>query len=201
MLQGQIQHTEWTMEPRVLQALWFHWEKPLIDLFATQKNHQLPLYVSPVPDTQAISVDALSISWENMYAYAFPPTGILMKVLRKLENEKNCTLILIAPNWPKQQWFPHLLELASDHPRRLLTSRRLLRQPASHIFHPNPDIFKLHAWRLSSNREEREVFQHRCRAESHEHRKVPRSLSTRANGEVFVIGVTRDMQILSKPMW
>ena len=33
--------------------------RPLIDLFATQFNHKLPLYMSPIPDPRAVAVDAL----------------------------------------------------------------------------------------------------------------------------------------------
>ena len=45
-----------------------------MDLFATRLNTKLPLYVSPIPDPQAWAVDALNIPWENLVAYAYPPT-------------------------------------------------------------------------------------------------------------------------------
>ena len=34
----------------------------MVDLFATRLNHKLPMYVSPVPDSQAWETDALNIS-------------------------------------------------------------------------------------------------------------------------------------------
>ncbi len=112
----------------------------------------MQLYVSPVPDPQAIGVDALSLSWKNMHAYAFPPTPILLKVLRKLENEEGCRLVLIAPDWPKQSWYPLLQALSIDRPRRLPVTRRLLKQPGTQVWHPQPEMFRLHAWLLSSNK-------------------------------------------------
>ena len=41
-------------------------------------------FVSPVPDPLATAVDALSLPWEDLDAYAFPPATILGKVVEKL---------------------------------------------------------------------------------------------------------------------
>ena len=54
-----------------------------MDLLATRLNIKLPLYVSPIPDPQAWAIDALNIPWENLVAYAFPPTALLPKVVQK----------------------------------------------------------------------------------------------------------------------
>ena len=72
-----ILHTEWTLPFHVLERVWNVWEKPMLDLFATQFNHRLPIYVSPVPDPRAWAIDALSISWQGLHAYAYPPMPIL----------------------------------------------------------------------------------------------------------------------------
>ena len=69
-----IVQTEWTVAHQCLEPVWRTWFKPHVDLFATKFNHRLPTYVSPVPDPQAWAVDALSISWSGMLAYAFPPS-------------------------------------------------------------------------------------------------------------------------------
>ena len=47
---------EWTVNRKLLQGLFHTWRRPLVDLFATAQNHQLPLYVSPVPDQLAVAV-------------------------------------------------------------------------------------------------------------------------------------------------
>ena len=49
------------------------WHKPMVDMFATKLNHKLPIYVSPVPDANAMNIDALNISWECLDGYAFCP--------------------------------------------------------------------------------------------------------------------------------
>ena len=114
-----IRHTEWTLAEEVLKPVWSLWFKPMVDLFASRYNHRLPIYVSPVRDESAWAVDALSISWTNLLGYAFPPFAILSKVIRKARIE-NARLILIAPWWPAQPWFPDLLALIHE-PAVLLT--------------------------------------------------------------------------------
>ena len=47
-------------------------------------NNKSPLFVSPTPDSLTTAVNALSLPWEDLDAYAFPPAAILGKVLEKL---------------------------------------------------------------------------------------------------------------------
>ena len=111
----------------------------------------LPVYVSPVLDPEAWGVDALSIPWNNLLAYAFPPFPILGKVVRKAR-EEGATMILIAPRWEAQSWFPDLLSLVHLDPVPLRLKGRALIQPRSGIPHGNPEILKLHAWFLCGRR-------------------------------------------------
>ena len=138
--------------------IWEVWDKPLVDLFATRDNKKLPLYVSPFPDKEAWAVDALSLDWSNLYAYAYPPTAILGKVLRKIR-DTDCEIVLVAPAWPKQEWFASILELLVDIPLVLPCWGKLLKQPRSGIFHQHPETFLLHAWKLSSNPMKVRAFQ------------------------------------------
>ena len=77
---GQTIQTEWSLHPEVFKAICSLWHQPQVDLFATRFNNKLPQFMSPVPDLQAWAVDALSLSWENLDPYAFPPAAILGKV-------------------------------------------------------------------------------------------------------------------------
>ena len=82
-----------------------------VDLFATEYNHKLPIYVAPNLDPRAFSTDALSLDWGQWERiYLFPPVNCLMKVLDKLRTFKG-SVALVAPNWPKSNWYPLLLEL------------------------------------------------------------------------------------------
>ena len=109
----QVLKAEWTLSNNVFRQIRSIFPYLKVDLFATCLNHQLPLYVSPVPDDQAWDTDTLSISWKGLSAYAFPPTILIPQVLRKVE-ESDSIVLLIAPNWPNQAWFPVLLNLSSQ---------------------------------------------------------------------------------------
>ena len=143
----QILHTEWTLVPTVLAPIWEAWRRPHIDLFATRFNLRLPIYVSPVPDPGAWRVDALSFPWNGLDLYAFPPWPILGKVLRKARVDQ-ASMVLIAPDWPAQPWYPELLELTHVPPLRLHLRARSLVQPRTGVAHGNPTMLNLHAWLL-----------------------------------------------------
>ena len=97
---GQTIQTEWSLLPEVFQQICRQWHWPQIDLFATRFNHKLPQFVSPVPDSLAVAVDALTLPWDDLDAYAFPPTAILGKVVEKLLDSPCKRLILIGLGWP-----------------------------------------------------------------------------------------------------
>ena len=83
---GQTIQTECSLLPEVFQTICSRWHRPQIDLFATRFNNKLHLFVSPVPDTLTMVVDAFSLPWEDLDAYAFPPAAILDKVVGKLQD-------------------------------------------------------------------------------------------------------------------
>jgi hypothetical protein len=107
--------TEWTISTQVFQSLLQIRTFPTIDLFATWRNKRLPVFCSLVNDDRALAVDALSIVWTGMFAYAFPPIPMIHKILEKIRNE-DCMVLLIAPLWPRQYWFLSLMELLVDLP-------------------------------------------------------------------------------------
>ena len=80
--------SEWTLAHSVLQPVWQTWHRPHVDLFATRFSRRLPIFVSPVPDPEALAVDALSMPWRGTLAYAFPPLALLGKVVKKAEKKK-----------------------------------------------------------------------------------------------------------------
>ena len=83
---GQIIQTEWSLLPEVYQLISMRWHQPQIDLFAMRLENRLPQFVSRVPDSLAWVVDALSLPWEDLDPYAFPPVAILSKVVVKLRD-------------------------------------------------------------------------------------------------------------------
>jgi ribonuclease HI len=145
---GQILPTEWSLHPEAAELIFQKWGRPMIDLFATKTNKKCLMYVSPVPDKEAMAIDALSMSFQGLVAYAYPPTQILAKTLQKFQQTTECSLIVVAPWWPKQSWFPTLCQLAVGKPLKLPHWEKLLKQPGSNIYHQNPQILDLHAWML-----------------------------------------------------
>ena len=154
----QVLATEWTLQQAVFRRLLSHFPTMDIDLFATRLNNKLPRFVSPFPDRLAVDSDALTIEWDGLQAYAFPPFAIIPEVLHKV-GQSNMTCVLIAPWWPTQAWFPEALRLLYQAPVRLPPYRRLLRQPHRAIYHHQPAWLSLHAWPLSGNVSRRRAFQ------------------------------------------
>ena len=97
--QGQIIQTEWSHQ-EVFDLLCQTWHRHQVDMFATRYNCKLTKFVSPVPDPNAWAVDTLTVSWENLDMYAFPPVSLLGKVVSKLSDQLYKRVILIAPGWP-----------------------------------------------------------------------------------------------------
>ena len=125
----QVATTEWSLHPWVFKQINLLYGDLNIDLFATDLNHKLPVYVSPCPDPKAWAVDALSVSWTGMAAYAFPPFPLLPKVLLKIREDK-ANVILVAPWWPQKILDKNLLlDLVRDFQRVLPLWPKLLKQP------------------------------------------------------------------------
>ena len=76
--------SEWTLCQEVCRDLFRPWPVTM-DLFATSLTHRLLVYFSPVVDPQAAGVDAMMLqSWDHLQAYAFPPFGLLPRLLAKV---------------------------------------------------------------------------------------------------------------------
>ena len=129
----QILKTEWSLNPAVARRVFRVWGSPHMDLFALKCNPKLATYMSPIPELEAWKVDSLVQSWEGWYAYAYPPTALIRQTLNKLILHR-AELILIAPLWPKQEWFPDLLRLSIAFPLVFLPTAKLLKQSFSQTF-------------------------------------------------------------------
>ena len=130
---GQTIQTEWSLLPEVFHQICNQWHWPQIDLFATRFNHKLPQFVSPVPDSLAVAVDALTLPWEELDAYAFPPTAILGRVVEKLLDSPCKRIILIAPGWPNA-----LVLGLGDHVQSSPSQLAQLARSVDTAFQPDP---------------------------------------------------------------
>ena len=114
----KIVKTEWAFDQSIANSIFQMFNYPKLELFATRFNHKLPLYVSPVLDNQAFAIDAFSMNWNYLHAYAFPPTVMIPSVLDKIRHSQ-CRIVLIAPLWAQQTWFSEELHLLVSAPVRL----------------------------------------------------------------------------------
>ena len=113
--------SEWKINPQTISPFL---KGCKIDLFASRLSAQLPQYVSWRPDP-----DALTMDWALFKGYAFPPFNLIPTDLNKVSQDK-ADIILVAPVWPAQPWWPLLLSLLIEHPVLLPSSRHLLMDPA-----------------------------------------------------------------------
>ena len=152
--------TEWSLHSEIVKRIFRFWVTPEVDMFATLSNSHLPRFMSPVPEPRALAVDALSQDWQGRSMYMFPPFPLLSKVVQKLRSTQAAEVILVAPWWPSQPWFPHLLRLCVEHPLILPYRQNLLSQQDQKYISDGKS-FHLHVWRLSCDTTKQQAFQTR----------------------------------------
>ena len=142
--------TEWMLNPAIFQQVIKKFrQNPVIDLFASRLNYQIKPFISYRPDPEAISVNAFQISWKEIFFYAFPPFGIVGKVLQKVIFEQ-AEGILIVPDWPYQPWFSRLTTMLVTKHFTLCHDRNLLIQPnQKNAVHPLHKTLNLQASHIS----------------------------------------------------
>ncbi len=141
----KVNNLEWSLNSIVVEKLWNLWGQPDIDLFANWMNTKCAYYMSYIFDDEAYCVNAFTTSWNDMFAYAFPPFVLIDKVIAKFKEEGD-RLILIAPLNPERAWYPTLLSLLAKPPVKLPYMSDLLIQ-SDHMLN---NRYNLHAWYLST---------------------------------------------------
>ena len=112
-------------EPLVFQSILDHFPFLEVGLFATRLTFQLPSFLMWRPDPLAEATDAFFQDWRDLKAYANPPWNLIGKVVSKVE-EQEAEVVLIAPIWPSQPWFPRLLGLLMSPPLRIDTQAEVI---------------------------------------------------------------------------
>ena len=76
----------------------------------------------------AIETDTFQITWRDYQRYTSPPFGLVGKCLQKSHREESM-VVLVAPVWETQSWYPYLLQLLIDYPLLLPVQPDLLSDP------------------------------------------------------------------------
>ena len=111
--------------------------KPNIDLFASRINYKVKPYAAYRPDPEETLIDAFSFPWTTLKFYAFPPFCIILKTLKKV-NEDKATGVVVVPHWTTQPWWPYLSNMLIDFPLILPRRKKTLTMPA------DPDLTRVH---------------------------------------------------------
>jgi len=138
-------------------------------------------------DPEASAIDAFQQEWENMLPYAFPPFSLIGRVLRKLNNHTSTDMIMIAPVWTTQPWYPLLLEMSMENPIILPRRENLLLNPKGET-HPNAGKLQLAAWKVSSRDSKRREFRRRLLTSSATNVGNQHSIVTTAPGRSSLAG-------------
>ena len=126
----EIQTTWWPLNPEVFKNLCNHWGTLNIDLFSSQLNHKLPVYVFPLSDPRAWAVHARSIPWEVQ--------TITIKVITNNTMVAETTLVNLTPavNQGVLFNFPGVQNYWNNQ------------EPGREILHQNVQVLNLHTWLL-----------------------------------------------------
>lgn len=154
---GTLDENEWSLSQTWATFLFDIFGRPSVDIFAKADNYKLPTFCTRRAEPTAWRTDAFSFQWDGMFLYAFPPWRLIYKVLSVVQRS-DVDMILVAPCWPQQPWFPLLLELLVDLPFAFPQSPRLLTQQRGRVWHNSMESLHLSAWKLSGNASRRQGF-------------------------------------------
>lgn len=147
---------DWKLDPLVFAELNRLWGPLEVDLFASRLSTQLPRFYSWRPDPQAEAVDAFSQDWSLTKGHAFPPFALIGRCLKKILDRQVPSLVLVAPVWQAQPWYPLLLEMCVAPPFLLPQYPGLVTRQEE--VHPLLSL-QLAGWLLSGNPILRREFQ------------------------------------------
>ena len=154
------------------------------------------------PDPLALAVDALAHSWGQEHPYAFPPFALIGHCLQKVCREQTRSLLLIAPIWPAQIWYPLLLSMLSNNPVILPSSPDLLLNPQQE---QHPLILNGHltlaAWPISGICSLTREFHRRVQTSSASPGGREQQNPMNPLGNVGSAGVTNGTQIPFLHLW
>ncbi len=141
---------ELRLHPQAVQLIWGRFGAAQVDLFASPETTHCQEFYSLTEAT--LGTDALAHSWpRGLRKYAFPPVSLLAQTLCKIREDEE-QVLLVAPYWPNRTWFPELMLLATGPPWPIPLRKDLLSQRRGTLWHPRPDLWKLHVWSLDGTR-------------------------------------------------
>ena len=105
----------WMLHPQLFSQIKDKMGPLEVEMFACRLTHQLPRYFSWRLDPAAEATDTYVQDWSPFRGYAYPPWCLFLPTLAKIQRE-NVMVVLVAPIWKTQPWYPLLLQLLCGYP-------------------------------------------------------------------------------------
>ncbi len=140
-----IPQGEWRLHPESVRMIWTRYGAAEVDLFATSSRMHIACCSSP-----CLTPRWRGTRWQST---GQQPGCVCVRVciyiyIYKKKKKRGASVILIAPNWPNQLWFPDQTELLVASPWPIPVRKDLLSQMSGSGWHPNPELWSLHVWLL-----------------------------------------------------
>ena len=193
-----VDHSEWKLKPEIFQCIQRLWGPLEIDLFASRLSYQIPRYASWRPDPGAETVDAFTLDLAQLTGYAFPPFALAGRCLKQVILQQVQKLVIVAPVWETQPWYPLLLQLCVDFPRLLpqpvdLLTRQGENHPLTHL--------QLAGWLVSTVHTQRQAFLQRLEHCSWQHGGKTLQVPMGQLGKSGLAGVITNRLIPFQPLY
>ena len=104
---------DWKLNSVIISRIQQRFGPLQVDLFASRISAQLPRFFSWRSDPQEEATDAFLQSWEGRN-YSNPPWALIPRVLLQVRAQQ-ADLILVAPAWRAQAWYPVLLSILREY--------------------------------------------------------------------------------------
>ena len=123
-----LDSSAWKLAAWVFKELEARWGPFEVDMFADRLNRQKEIFYSWKPDPLAAATDAFMMPWGTLQGYMFPPFCLIGRCLAKIKKEE-AKVVVVAPTWQAQPWFPQLLTMLVEPPVLLPPVKKLSRVP------------------------------------------------------------------------
>ena len=168
-----------------------------LNSYASRLTSQFPRFYSWRPDPEAEATDAFMQNWAAYRGFANTPWCLIHHCLAKVRKQA-ARIVLITSFWKTQSWFPLILKLLEDYPRRIPQQPDLVSMPSSQKFLVQQAVPQLVAWPVSGNPIHHEEFLHKLQT-SCLHRGGTKPTPTMAPLSLGrLAGVNRGVEI---PLW
>ena len=128
------------------------WGPLEVDLFASRLSTQCQRYFSWRRDPSAEATDAFLQTWTHIRGYANPPWNLVGRTLSQIQSQQ-ANVVLIAPVWKSQPWYPTLLLMLINYPRLITSDHQVMLNQDPSMMFP-----QLATWHISGRDTEVNIF-------------------------------------------